>query len=258
LNIYLLQTIIELLSKGGNMSDRTNYLIIFLMALIIIFAFLNGNSNDNSNENSYFQVSNLSALAAGDYLGNFTVKELKIHGDTGIGTFNYLDGEMIEKNGSVYQVTSDGKVKVVNNSQKVPFAMVTEFEAENSFIIKNSDYEQVKTNLNTSLNGEKTFYAIVITGNFSYIQLRSVPAQNQPFPPLSEAIKNQSVFNHQNVTGTLIGFWCPAEYSSINQPGYHFHFISNDGKIAGHVLDFNLNIGQVALDKMEIVLNVPN
>jgi acetolactate decarboxylase len=241
------------------MCDRTSYIVIFLMALIVIFAFLNGDNSDNNynDENTFFQVSNLSALAAGEYLGNFTVNELKNHGDTGIGTFNYLDGEMIEKNGSVYQVTSDGKVKIVNAAQKIPFAMVTEFDPENRSIINNSSYEDVKTKLNSSLNGEKTFYAIVITGNFSYIELRSVPPQKEPFPPLSEVIKNQSVFEHQNITGTLIGFWCPSEYSSINQPGYHFHFISDNGTIGGHVLDFNLDSGLVELDKMEIVQNVP-
>lgn len=235
------------------MLNRKDYIIIILMALIILFAFLNGTYINNEYKNTYFQVSTLDALAAGEYLGNVTVYELKNHGDTGIGTVNYLNGEMVEKNGTVYQITSDGKVHIVNNSQKIPFAMITKFKPESDLIITNSSYQQVKTQLNNTLNGEKTFYAIVIHGTFSYIQLRSVPMQNEPFPPLSEVIKNQSVFDHENINGTLIGFWCPEDFSSINQAGYHFHFISDNGKVGGHVLDFDLSSGLVQLDKMEEV-----
>ena len=42
-----------------------------------------------------FQCSLMSALLAGVYDGELTVRELLQHGDFGLGTFNSLDGEMI-------------------------------------------------------------------------------------------------------------------------------------------------------------------
>ncbi|WP_425438291.1 acetolactate decarboxylase [Methanobacterium alcaliphilum] len=50
------------------------------------------------------QVSTLNTLANGDYLGHDTVRELKSHGDTGSGTFNYMDGKIVIKNGIIYQI----------------------------------------------------------------------------------------------------------------------------------------------------------
>ena len=40
-----------------------------------------------------------------------------------------------------------------------------------------------------------------------------------------------------DVKGTLVGFWSPTFAGSFSVPGYHFHFISDDRKMGGHVLD---------------------
>jgi acetolactate decarboxylase len=37
--------------------------------------------------------------------------------------------------------------------------------------------------------------------------------------------------------GTLVGFWSPPYASGIEVAGYHFHFISDDRQVGGHVLD---------------------
>ena len=35
----------------------------------------------------------------------------------------------------------------------------------------------------------------------------------------------------------MVGFWTPSYASSLNVPGYHFHFVSDDRRHGGHVLD---------------------
>jgi acetolactate decarboxylase len=35
----------------------------------------------------------------------------------------------------------------------------------------------------------------------------------------------------------MVGFWTPSYASSLNVPGYHFHFVSDDCRHGGHVLD---------------------
>ena len=39
--------------------------------------------------------------------------------------------------------------------------------------------------------------------------------------------------------------------SSLNSTGWHFHFISSDKKIGGHVLDLNLKSGEAQFDKTD-------
>jgi len=54
-----------------------------------------------------------------------TVKELKDHGDYGIGTFDYLDDEMIQVRGKFYQIKIDGVAYPAHEDQKTPFAVVS-------------------------------------------------------------------------------------------------------------------------------------
>ena len=78
---------------------------------------------------SIYQVALLQSLAQGYFDGSITVADLKEHGDTGIGTFDGLNGEMIVLEGVVYQATGDGSVVVPADDETVPFSNVTFFEA---------------------------------------------------------------------------------------------------------------------------------
>ena len=79
---------------------------------------------------SIYQVTLLQSLAQGYFDGSMTVADLKEHGDTGIGTFDGLNGEMIVLEGVVYQATGDGSVVVPADDETVPFSNVTFFEED--------------------------------------------------------------------------------------------------------------------------------
>jgi acetolactate decarboxylase len=51
------------------------------------------------------------------------------------------------------------------------------------------------------------------------------------------AAEGQSEFEFHNVSGTLVGFWTPEYAKSLNVPGYHLHFISEDRICGGHLLE---------------------
>lgn len=230
----------------------------YLTAILIIIVFLgitlpSINPTQMYDNDSLYQVSKLNILANGDYLGNVTVRELKSHGNTGIGTFNYMDGEMVETNGVVYQIKSSGKIIRASDDTKVPFAMVTNLKSFDSFKIGSANYIDFQDILNPHIKNKTAFYVIKVPATFNYIKVRSVPAQTELNHKLSDIIQNQTIFYKTNVTGTLIGFWCPVNCSSINQPGFHLHFISTDEKTGGHVLDFSLKKGFVKLDQIESV-----
>ena len=196
-----------------------------------------------------FQTSTLQALMAGIYDGNLTFAELAHHGDFGIGTFDGLDGEMIELDGKFYQIRADGRVLPVSGAMKTPFAEVTFFKATKTHLLeKPLTYQQLTDYITTLLPSPNFIYAIKISGFFPYVKTRSVPRQPKPYPPLAEVAKNQSVFEFTKVKGVIVAFRYPQYLSGVNLAGYHCHFISADRQHGGHLLDCRVEGATVAVD----------
>lgn len=80
-----------------------------------------------------YQVSTLQALALGYSRSVVTVRELMEHGDTGLGTFENVDGEMIILDGVCYQARPDGSVVRSEDEAGVPFAVTGYVKACESF-----------------------------------------------------------------------------------------------------------------------------
>ena len=83
-------------------------------------------------------------------------------------------------------------------------------------------------------------YAVRIQGTFPSMKVRAIPAQQKPFPTLTDAAKNQSVYTYTNATGTVVRFYTPVFFKGLNVAGYHLHFISDDRLTGGHILDFTV------------------
>jgi acetolactate decarboxylase len=207
-----------------------------------------------------FQSSTISALLKGYYDGNMTFKELKTHGDFGIGTVNDLDGEMVAVDGKFYQIKSDGKVYLVTDDMKTPFAVTTFFVSSQTIGLTESlNYEQLTKYLNGLLDTKNIFYAIKISGEFEHVKTRSVPKQAKPYVPLSEVVKKQSVFEFNSVKGTIVGFYNPAYVDGINVAEYHLHFINDLKKSGGHLLDCKIKNVKIEIDPiLELDLKLPD
>lgn len=211
------------------------------MILVLGTTAVYGASQQIKDDNSIFQLSTLNSLSAGNFDGNWTIGELRSHGDTGMGTFNGLDGEMIELNSNIYQIKSNGTVYLINDSTNTPFAMTVPFKTDKILILNSSmNLTQLEQFLNTTMPSKNMFYSIKVIGTFDSVKARSPPKQNKPYPTLNEALKKQTIFNFNNITGTMVGFWCPEYASDVNLNDYHFHFISEDKKSGGHILDCQL------------------
>lgn len=201
-----------------------------------------------------YQVALLQSLAMGYFDGSISVKDLKTHGDTGIGTFEGLDGEMIFLDGVVYRANQDCKINVVDNKVLVPFSNVTFFEKDFSVKLRDvASKEELEKILNKLVDkhGRNSFYMIKIPGDFNEILVRSERGTQEPYPTLVEALKTQKEISPQNISGTIVGLYCPDSMSSLNSTGWHFHFISSDKKLGGHVLDLNLKSGEALFDKTD-------
>lgn len=195
-----------------------------------------------------YQVSTLDALYAGCYDGAVEFSELVMMGDTGIGTVDGLDGEMIAVDGIFYRIDIDGGVHVIPDDATTPFAVVTYFQADRSFPVTDLAYGGLKTALEEALPTENIFYAIVVTGTFSHMTVRSVPGQTPPYPPLTDVIEHQAIFELEDVSGSMVGFYFPDSAAGINAAGFHLHFITDDRRAGGHVLDCEIDEAVAEID----------
>jgi acetolactate decarboxylase len=202
-------------------------------------------TTDRKNPPVTFQASTIDALLAGVYDGQMTCKQLLKHGDFGIGTFDALDGEMVVLDKKIYQIKADGKVYTPSSSIKTPFATVTKFRPIDRYseMINNLSLSELYKKINQMYPDQNLFYAIRITGKFSFVKTRSVPAQRKPYPPLKEVVKHQPVFRMVNTYGTVVGFRFPPFVKGINVPGYHLHYLDRQKTRGGHILELQLEHG---------------
>ena len=209
--------------------------VILASALIIIAALEGCRPAIQADRDTLFQVSTISALMQGVYDGGMTLGELRPYGDFGIGTF--------------YRAQLDGSIINVPDDTRTPFAEVTFLD--NDVIVspdKSMNLGQMQAYIDSLLPSLNLFYAIKVEGQFSYMKTRSVPAQSQPYPTLTEAVKNQQVTESHDIEGTMIGFRCPPYIDGVNIPGYHLHFIDKDLKKGGHVLDCQTSDIKIIID----------
>jgi len=195
------------------------------------------------------QVSIINALMLGQYDGVMPLASLLNYGDFGLGTCDHLDGELIVLDGTAYQARSDGTIHRVSPHEKIPFAVVTPFQPDGKFACPPAhSLEELDALLDKQLPGQNLFVAIRIDAQLRSIHLRSVPRQEPPYAPLADVAKTQTTWTRNDVEGTLIGIRCPPWVTGLNVPGYHWHFLSKDHRLGGHVIDCQIKTGQVTFD----------
>jgi len=231
-----------------------------MMVLVIVLILSNcsvhtGNKvalEQNLGENeALFQISSFNVFFEGNYDGNMTLSELEKQGDFGLGAMDQLDGELIGLEGEFYQIKLDGHAYPVSSQMTTPYAIVTFFETDESLAIEKGPvkYSTLKKSLDNLILNKTHFYAIRIDGEFESVKIRSVPAQKKPYRRLTKIVKReQKIQEIEGVKGTMVGFWFPRYICGINIPGYHFHFITEDRKRGGHLLDCRLMRGEVRID----------
>lgn len=215
-------------------------------------------------EDALYQVSTLNALMLGLYDGVIPVEEYLRNGDTGLGTLDRLDGEMITLDGVVYQVKDDGTVKVAEDTQTIPFGVVTEFAPEVAEtlvepIVGMEALAAYVDMLPPVAENKNRMYVVKLTGYFDTVRTRSVPAQDKPYQPLHEVTQTQSEFTFEALEGTVVGVYFPDYLASVNMHGWHFHFLSADKTMGGHLLDAEVASGTIEVDTIDqLMLALPD
>ncbi len=241
------------------MKKHYHILTAFLLLALCGSGCANLTTSKSDPDRRIVQISTIDALLAASYEGQMSGAQLLTHGDSGIGTFENLDGEMIIKDSKIYQIKSDGKVYQPDNSIKTPFASVTRAGDLTNFPLSaGMSLKDLEAYTDAKVPEKNHPVFIRIDGSFKKMITRSVPAQKKPYPPLIEVTKKQPVFENSNVKGTIIGFRSPAYVKGVNVPGYHLHFLSDDLKSGGHILNFEVEEAELKTSvKTEILIILP-
>lgn len=202
-----------------------------------------------TNKNVLYQHGTLALLVPGLLDGTLTMKELLVHGDTGIGTGEGLDGELIILDGTPYQVDSNGKVNIVDDSFTLPFAnshFANYTELNN---VDNIEREQLQSLIAEKVASANTFYSVKIKGTFQNMKTRAVQKSQKPYDTLAKTAEAQSIFERESVEGTLLSYYSPQIFDGAAVAGFHSHFMSDDHDFGGHILDFASVTGEVAFQQ---------
>lgn len=205
------------------------------------------------NRETLNQVSILQSLSQGDFLGSTSIADLRKLGDTGIGTFNGLEGELIMLEGVVYQARADGLTVIATDAMTVPFADVTFMDSDIIFELEGPlSMEQLKEALDAEVNSynPNLFYMATIDCALDYVRVRSAIPRWTGEGTLAQHMSTAQVaFDACGVAGTIVALYCPQFMASLNLPGWHLHFISEDRSLGGHILDLQMRSGFATLDQ---------
>lgn len=210
-----------------------------------------------------YQVSTLQALALGYSRSVITVHELLQHGNTGLGTFENVNGEMIVMNGRCYRADQTGALSEVPEHMGVPFAAVATSLGTQQFTLQDMrSIDQIREQLTLKIEEKfalNSMHIVKIDGFFPKVDARSEAPYKAHHLPLKDLLsKNQRAFLFEEIKGSLVGVYFPDYMDGINMPGWHLHFISEDKTKGGHVFDVEMKEGTVRLDRNNtITLELP-
>ena len=210
-----------------------------------------------------YQVSTLNALLLGYTRKVVSVQELLENGDTGLGTFENVDGEMIVVDGHCYRAADDGTVTEMPPEKGVPFASVSFLIGSQKFELDSvENIDALKALLNLKIEesfGLNSMHMVRIDGFFEMVDARSENGLKSQHVELKDILNlNQKSFTFSNVSGSLVCLYYPDYMAGINAAGWHFHFVSEDRSKGGHVFNVIMKKGTAILDKIsKIEMQLP-
>lgn len=197
-------------------------------------------------KNYIYQHGTLGGLMQDLMEGTEKIGALANYGDFGLGTLEGSNGEVIFLDGVIYHADATGKINRLTGAEMTPYAAVTDFESDQAFLVADQTDRALQEIILEKIS-HNLFAAVKITGTFARMHVRVAPKQEKPYPRFVEIARNQPEFTAEQISGTIVGFFTPKLFHGAAAAGFHLHFISDDHKFGGHVLDFDLAQGKVEL-----------
>ena len=205
----------------------------------------------SADTHTLYQHGTLALLVPGLLDGTLSMRELLEHGDTGIGTGEGLDGELVILHGVPYQLQHDGRVVEVGPDFTLPFANAHFADFRDTDTVADMTPKQLTDLLLEHTGWANTFFSATVTGTFSAMRTRAIAKHHRPYPTLQDAAAGQHVFTRELTRGTLLLYYSPQVFNGAAVGGFHIHYLADDHAIGGHALDFHVVQGQVAVQRFD-------
>ena len=217
-----------------------------LICLLVILISFNGYSQASKQNDKIYYVSLNFAIQSGQWDGVSTVKEMRAHGDFGVGSEERLSSEMVMLDGKVYGIPWNGKAFLMKEDTKIAFASVKFFKADTTLTFNSSmSFHKLEEILGMIINGN-SFAAIRIKTKFSSVQYRSYKKHEKPYTSTKEAVADTII--KKGMEGTIVGFYTPKSAMVLNSPSYHFHVLDIARTTGGHLLEAELEYAEIQVD----------
>ncbi|CAN5301591.1 alpha-acetolactate decarboxylase [soil metagenome] len=195
------------------------------------------------------QFSFVDALVAGLLDGAFPASRVRGAGDLGVGCGDALDGELLLLDGVLYLCRGDGQVIAVDDDALLPFAEVVHFEPTHTMTLDGPlDEKSLELLIEQLVPSDNLFYALRVEGVFDRMTVREAVRQQKPYQGLADAVKQQRESTVGPTTGTMIGFKGPDVFQGLSVADFHLHYLDTEHGFGGHVLDFSLASGTLAIE----------
>jgi len=217
----------------------SKFFVIVLLAVVSCSSPNKKAINAAQPEATFYQYNIWAAFVNRVFDGHLKVSELKQHGNIGLGSFDHLDGELVMLDGKAYRIREDGTISEGKEEDEIVYADACFSKSDKAVDVDSfTNYTSLRNQLNKQLPSANHFYAFTIYGVFDSVTLGGLHKQSPPYTQgLDVLIPKRPVFKGTNVAGTMVGFYCPQFIGDINTAAYHFHFISDDKKLGGHVME---------------------
>ena len=193
------------------------------------------------------QVGTMDALLAGAYGGVAAVGELLAEGDTGLGSLEHLDGELVIVDGRAYRLRTGGAAEPVGDAERVAYGMVLPFTPSAFRGLDWSEACEVERLADRLARGSGLVHAIRLDGTFRRLRVASVGRQEPPYRPYAELVEGAPETVWQDIPGTLVGFRTGDSLAGLSGSGFRFHFVDDERRRGGRVTDFTVGKGRLAL-----------
>jgi len=178
----------------------------------------------------------MSGLASAS--SSIPISKLLTHGTFGMGTFESMDGEMLILDSTAYQFHADGSILVCTPEQLVPFAIITPFVPQLTKSIALRDKKALLEEIESTFpEAKNAFVLFKVEGLFKRVKIRAVHRQAYSGQKLAELAEGQAVSSFEDVRGTVVGVRSPGWSVGISVVGVHAHFVDEERKIGGHILE---------------------
>lgn len=193
-----------------------------------------------------YQYSCINALMGGVFNGLFPISDIKQKGNFGIGCSADLSGELIIHGCHFLEAKGHRVLRKMNDTELLPFAQITTFSPEVTFIANEVNKENLYNHLAQKTLLDNVFLAVKIEGIFDSMQIRRPDDSGKVYKTALDVAENQVVDHLSTIEGSLIGFWTPKFFENISVAGFHLHFIDKEQKIGGHMIDFALSNAKIS------------